>query len=271
MKSFLLSTAAVFALSSAVNAADLDIAPAPEPMPMYDWSGFYIGGAAGWIGAKSKSRLGVEVDGYDDFFGLSNGWGRTNKPDGGLFGVYGGYNWHMPDSGIVLGIDGDFYGANAKDSKRYTYRDQDFFGEDLELSIRGKEKIKSTWAIRGRLGWAIENFMPYIAGGFAGASMKSSVSGEIYDAVHDEIPSYYSDKRSKTKSYTGWTMGAGAEWMITPNWLLRADYQYKDLGKKNNLSRDSNFNGNGLDIDYKWRNRTKLKSNQFTVGGAFKF
>jgi outer membrane immunogenic protein len=29
---------------------------------------------------------------------------------------------------------------------------------------------------------------------------------------------------------TGWTAGAGVEWMITPNWSLKAEYLYFDLG-----------------------------------------
>ena len=57
MKSFLLSTAAVFALSSAVSAADLDMAPAPEPMPMYDWSGFYVGASVAGSVARPKAAL----------------------------------------------------------------------------------------------------------------------------------------------------------------------------------------------------------------------
>ncbi len=271
MKSFLLSTAAVFALSSAVSAADLDMAPAPEPMPMYDWSGFYVGASVGWIGGKTKSRVGITDIDSNNFFSVSDGWGRSMKPDGGLFGGYAGYNWHMQDSGLVLGIEGDFYGANAKDrnSRTYFHDDLDF----LALDIYGKQKIKSTWAVRGRLGWAIENFMPYIAGGFAGASMKSSVGGDIYDTVLD-VPDYVNEYASRTKSYTGWTMGAGMEWMITPSWLLRADYQYKDLGKSNNLSRTGLYEGPGVPIQgiaYKWKNRTKLTTNQFTVGVAYKF
>jgi outer membrane immunogenic protein len=120
-------------------------------------------------------------------------------------------------SGLVLGIEGDFYGANAKDRKSVLYRDQ-----DDELELYGKEKIKSTWAVRGRLGWAIDNFMPYIAGGFAGASMKSTIGGNFTDCCNSDND--ISDGASKTKNYSGWTFGAGAEWMVTPSWVLRLDY-----------------------------------------------
>lgn len=263
MKKFLLSTVAIAMLSTAASAADLDMAPAPEAMPMYDWTGFYIGASVGWLGGKTKSRYAYEIDDLpvDPFI---SEWRRSNKPDGGIFGGYAGYNWQT-ESGLVLGIEGDIYGANAKDRKRTTI-DTDF----VDVELRGKEKIKSTWAIRGRLGWAIENFMPYIAGGFAGASMKTSVGGDLYTTDIDPVL-ISSDSTSKTKSYTGWTMGAGAEWMITPNWLLRGDYQYKDLGTKTNLSRSGVGTIPAGDFDYDISNRTKLKSHQFTFGAAFKF
>jgi outer membrane immunogenic protein len=267
MKKFLLSTVAIAMLSTAASAADLDMAPAPEPMPMYDWTGFYVGLSGGWYGAKTKNQLGILDIEDNDFYSIGDGWRQTRKPDGGMFGVYGGYNWQM-DSGLVLGIEGDFYGVSAKKrSRRLVDR---FDPANVNLDMYGKEKIKNTWAIRGRLGWAIENFMPYIAGGFAGASMKTTAGLEAYSSVSDDI--YYSDRRaSSTKSYTGWTMGAGMEWMITPSWLVRADYQYKDLGKKRNLRRDGTFIGFADEIELEWGHRTKLKSNQFTVGAAFKF
>jgi outer membrane immunogenic protein len=268
MEKFLLSTVAIAMLSTAASAADLDMAPAPEPMPAYDWTGFYIGAAVGWLGGKTKSRAGLYQDGelldiYDDFDGR---WGRKGSPDGGAFGGYAGYNWQM-DNGLILGIEGDFYGVNAKDRKSMSFLDD----EEDEVELYGKQKIKSTWAVRGRLGWAIDNFMPYIAGGFAGASMKSTFGMNLYD---DDIVRN-SDRVSTTKSYTGWTFGAGAEWMVTPSWVLRVDYQYKDLGKKNNPSKKNflivPFGPEGSPIGWDLRNRTKLTTNQVTFGAAFKF
>lgn len=33
-----------------------------------------------------------------------------------------------------------------------------------------------------------------------------------------------------TKTSAGWTVGAGAEWVFTPRWSLKAEYLYVDLG-----------------------------------------
>jgi hypothetical protein len=70
------STVAIPMLSTAANAADLDMAPASEPMPAYDCTGFYIGAAAGWLGGKSKSRLEFLADGEIIEEALARSWGR---------------------------------------------------------------------------------------------------------------------------------------------------------------------------------------------------
>ncbi len=133
------------------------------------------------------------------------------------------------DSGLVLGVDGDYFSTNAKDTSSTSF---DTAGINFNVEPTGKENLQSTWAVRGRLGWPMGSFMPYLTGGFAGAALKTSVRGNVYDG--DSLLS--SNKISKTKSYTGWTIGAGMEWMVTPSWVLRLDYQYKDLGKKDSLS-----------------------------------
>ena len=55
MKKFLLGTVGLLALGMAAPATAADLAPrpytkAPPPMvaPIYDWTGFYIGGNGGW-------------------------------------------------------------------------------------------------------------------------------------------------------------------------------------------------------------------------------
>src|ERR1700761_7441088 len=53
MKKFLLGTVGLIAMAAPAAAADLAALPytkAPPPLiiPVYDWSGFYIGGNGGW-------------------------------------------------------------------------------------------------------------------------------------------------------------------------------------------------------------------------------
>lgn len=39
--------------------------------------------------------------------------------------------------------------------------------------------------------------------------------------------------RSAVELLTGWTAGAGAEWMFLPNWSLKGGALYGDLGRMN--------------------------------------
>jgi outer membrane immunogenic protein len=39
-----------------------------------------------------------------------------------------------------------------------------------------------------------------------------------------------------TGTQSGWTLGAGFEWMIAPNWLARTEYLYYSLGSRSNGS-----------------------------------
>ena len=69
MKKFLLGTVGLLALGMAAPASAADMAvkarpPAPVLAPIYDWTGFYIGGNGGW--GQSNSCLNfVDAFGFD--------------------------------------------------------------------------------------------------------------------------------------------------------------------------------------------------------------
>src|SRR4051794_32826119 len=129
MKKLLLSTVALAGLTAGAVAADLParrIAPAPfAAVPVFTWTGFYIGAnvGAGW---NSRERDG----GFFDFdrnlvapgvggglvpivpvggaFGFNNGFGigSRNNDVAILGGVQAGFNWQMaPGNGFVFGVE----------------------------------------------------------------------------------------------------------------------------------------------------------------------
>ena len=79
---------------------------------------------------------------------------------------------------------------------------------------------KPDWlaTIRGRAGLAFNNAMVYVTGGVAFADVKNSFF----------VPGFPEGSVSNTR--TGWTVGAGAEYMFTPNWIGRLEFLYADLG-----------------------------------------
>ena len=79
---------------------------------------------------------------------------------------------------------------------------------------------KPDWlsTIRGRAGLAFNNAMVYLTGGVAFADVKNSFF----------VPGFPGVSTSNTR--VGWTVGAGAEYMFTPNWIGRLEFLYADLG-----------------------------------------
>src|ERR1700754_1342042 len=92
MKKILLGTVGLIALGVVpASAADLAARPytkAPPPVQaaIYDWTGFYIGGNAGWGNSNNKWNL-QNPDGT--FFGSEG----SNNADGGFVGGQLGYRW----------------------------------------------------------------------------------------------------------------------------------------------------------------------------------
>src|SRR4051794_20754163 len=127
MKNVLLAAAILACATATARAADSVVEQTPE---VYNWSGVYIGGAVG----------GQTLKGND----LTYGDGSSS--DTGFAGaIYGGYNYQYMN--WVFGLEGDVKFANAK------VNDDDYL-LPLESRVAG--------SVRGRIGYAVENIMPYV-------------------------------------------------------------------------------------------------------------
>ena len=112
----------------------------------------------------------------------------------------------------VLGVEGDFDGANIEG-------DRDF----SDVRIDGTVKLKSNWqaSLRARAA-SLGRFLIYATGGVAFANAKLSVDGDIGGTSFDE---------SDSSTLTGWTAGGGVEYAFTDNIIGRAEVRYSDFGK----------------------------------------
>jgi len=195
MKRALLSMTAVAALSTvaqAVSAADLPRrAPANYPTKAPIYRLF------DWTGFYGGINGGWAWG--DSTFDIAGARSNT-KPDGGLLGGTIGYNYQWGQT--VFGVESDLDWANIKGST---------------ACVAGICETKASWlgTTRARLGYAIDRFMPYVTGGAA------------YGKVNANVPGVGSDSETKI----GWTVGGGAEYAFTPNWSIKAEYLYVDLGK----------------------------------------
>jgi outer membrane immunogenic protein len=188
------------------------------------WTGVYAGANAG--GAWGTSAQ------HDDGFTITTlctincgtvADGRYHI-SGPVVGGGFGYNWQ--NGPWVAGFETDLSWADVKGHS------------DVCLPAPGHEcgtKVESLGTVRGRLGMvyggspaysgmptkvapvATRGTLVYLTGGFA------------YGRVHgwDLLTPV-----SGTKTYTGWTVGAGVEWALQGNWSAKLEYLYVDLGKK---------------------------------------
>jgi outer membrane immunogenic protein len=191
MKKLLLAGASLLAIGAVpALAADLPARmPAKAPAyvaPMaYNWTGFYLGLNGGGGFGRSEFSGTVPSGGFDT--------------SGGLFGATVGYNWQTGP--LVFGLEGDIDWSGIKGS-----------GTCLGTTCDVRNDYLAT--IRGRLGYAIDRWMPYITGGAAIGNVKTSMSA-------------FGDTNN-TKA--GWTIGAGIEASIAGPWTAKVEYLYVDLG-----------------------------------------
>jgi len=171
------------------SAADLprrEALPAKAPpyvAQTYNWSGAYIGINGG--GGFGRSDFGAGAGSFD----LS----------GALVGGTLGYNWQL--NPLVLGIEGDIDWSSIRGSSPCGL-----------TSCETRNNWLST--VRGRVGYAMGRFMPYVTGGAAFGDIKTSVAG-IGDS-------------STTK--TGYAVGGGIEAALSGPWTAKIEYLYVDLG-----------------------------------------
>lgn len=232
IKSLLLASTVALLAATGAKAADAIVYEEPAPVvvaPVFSWTGGYLGGQIGYGWGKSR---------FSDSFDAIN-----VKPDGFLGGLYAGYNFDLGNS-VVLGIDGDVTYNNLKDSYSVT---------DVDGTDSLESKLRWSGAVRARAGYAVDRFLPYIAGGVAFGSVKNTLSSTDIDAPFSS---------SQSKTLTGWTAGAGVDYAATDNIIVRLEYRYTDYGRK-----DFTFS-DGIDSVSV---RDKFKTNEVRLGVAYKF
>ena len=140
------------------------------------------------------------------------GWGSANS-SGGFGGGTVGYNWQLPGSQFVFGIEVDAAGASIKDS----------LTADIGGGVLATEelKINSFGSVTGRAGFAMDAALIYAKGGLAWANRKDSISVPALGVTF-----------SDSQSHTGYTIGGGLEYLFTPNWSAKGEYMFTSLGSK---------------------------------------
>ena len=222
MRSFLLGIVALVALvGGSAMAADLPIRYEQRPvMPgVFSWTGWYVGGFVGgaWGGNAHTSDpcnaaapfgcrltpLGGEVVSYP----MSSNF---------IGGVAAGYNYQIPGSAIVFGLETEFGALRLKGSSS--------FAPVSPVASAGNLVANATigpWynATTVRIGWAWDRMMFYGKGGFA----LSTIESTIVDTTGIFGPG------TGKRDILGWAWGAGMEYVFAPRWSVKAEYLWLGL------------------------------------------
>jgi outer membrane immunogenic protein len=226
MKKLLLAGVAVAGLvagAGAASAADLPartapIAPAPmiPAIPIFTWTGFYVGAQVGYAWGNSNNDVPPGAFFVNDAGFLApfdRGFGGDN--DSFMAGVHAGYNYQI--GSFVVGLEGDVEGL-FNDNDQFSGVLFDAAGNPVAFSLSANS-IDWQGSIRARAGFAFDRALIYATGGFAFAGVSGGVSNLIANNGDDTL--------------TGWTLGAGLEYAFTNNLTTRVEYRYTnyDLDK----------------------------------------
>jgi len=194
---------ALAALGAAAPALGADLGAGPYynkapayAAPIYNWTGFYIGGHVG--GAFSSDN---------NFNGLATGNNSNGRFLGGLQ-VGADYqfapNW-------VLGVEGQYSWLSGN------------VGAVFPGGFAYNNNQRGLGSVTGRVGYTWGPGLLYVKGGYAYSDYNESLT-------LNGVPQGFALNSSH---HDGYTVGAGLEYMFAQNWSAKVEYQYYDFGKTN--------------------------------------
>jgi outer membrane immunogenic protein len=221
MKKFLVAAVGLLALGAApALAADLPVKAKPVPvMPVWNWSGFYLGFNGG--GAQShdclnvNSVLGVPVN-------VNEG---CHDASGGVVGGQIGYRWQWAPN-WVFGVEaqGDWAGLKGQSVSQATAAFVPFpvYSNQTKIDALGLFTGQIGYSFNG---WATNSMLVYVKGGAA-------VVDDRYNGIFPAVGGVVFDTTHGTR--WGGAVGAGVEMGFAPGWSVAIEYDHLFMGTNNN-------------------------------------
>ena len=197
MRKFLLGTLALVGMVAPALAADLPVkAPPPPVIPIFNWSGFYIGGNAGW---------GRSDDCWDSFILID-----CRDRSGGIIGGQIGYRWQLPNNNFVIGLEAQGDWANLRRSHI------SLFDPALTLGT----KTDALGLFTGQFGFSWNTWLWYVKAGAA-------VTDNSF-FINDTATGIGLASVGSTR--WGGVLGTGFEYAFSPNWSVGLEYDHLFMG-----------------------------------------
>jgi outer membrane immunogenic protein len=237
--------AALIGVSPALAKSKKDPPPQPPPVPVFTWTGWYVGGNIGYSWGDAHTDLAGNGNLNTDIVSAATtsfGFGDSNttRPDGVIGGGQIGYNYQFSPN-AVLGFEADIQGSGERASNQFT---DPFLAPICNITPVGgvcpeplppspgtaltsyQAKIDWFGTVRGRLGWLVDDqLLVYATGGLAYG--KVAVSGNT--SVNVAFGSMTANAPfANSKTNAGFSVGAGAEgrfsYWLPPNWTWKVEY-----------------------------------------------
>lgn len=186
--------AVLLSTTNAAFAADF-IPEEPAPVvPIFTWTGFYLGVVGGYNWGKTD-------------YSFENDATANHHANGGTIGGTVGYNYQFYNN-VVLGLETDLAWLGAKG------------GTDCPNPVFSCDS-KTTWlgTLRPRLGYAYDRFLPYITAGAAYGRVEISTLDRSNDI-----------RVGSSSTRFGWAAGVGLEYAFTDQFTAKVEYLHTDLG-----------------------------------------
>lgn len=202
--------------------------PKAPQEPNMVWNGFYAGGSAGYLHARSSAPGAITKRGSDG-----------QALDTLVGSIQGGYA-HLVSQHLLLGLDGDIAFPN-------------FRGNDDRLSSTPAgaghidEKLDALASLRARAGYAVPRGLVYATAGVAWGTGRFLF-----------VPDSGNGEEHAWRFRTGYCLGGGWEFALTPVWTLRMEYRYVHLGPAtatfaSGQQASSLVDGHSLGLGLDWR------------------
>jgi outer membrane immunogenic protein len=196
-KSLMIGTALGALIAAPAFAADMPLKARPyaEPVPVFSWTGCYVGVHAG-------------------FGAMHDSWTDENG-NGGLAGGQVGCNYQ---SGmLVVGIEGEAWWSGL----RTKFNSHDTFG-----SLEERTKNKWDYTVAGRFGVALDRTFIYGKAGWAWGRFD-------FDGIQvNDCEGSCTSTASARATLNGALLGAGIEHALTSNWTAKIEYNFINYGSR---------------------------------------
>lgn len=213
----------------------------------YHWSGLYVGGNLGYWASQTNNIMSTGSVGYINPAYLQ---GATNVANAlaqlatksaamNSYGLVGGgqigYNRELSHS-ILLGINLDFDGLTNSDNNITMQKTVNLvdYNENYVGSLSIIQKMNYLGTMRARLGYLYQpTILIYAVGGFALGNMTLNTNWTARESLGPNVFPTITSQNNINHTLTGWTAGAGVEWLFKPHWSALLEYSYYSFSDLN--------------------------------------